>query len=120
MEGQRLRDTTDHSITTYNDDNLEVENKYYIDSYIKRHRKRIYNEDNKIIEELWNGFDGWMRMRYVNEYDEHGRLVMTARYTDDKEDFRLEYEYKGNVRYCTTYIPRVKTKTTREEYTYFD
>ena len=114
------RDTIGYSVSAYNERDLEVENKYYQQGTLMRHRKRVYDAKDNVTEESWYGPSGEMRMRYENRYDEYGRLLFSARYTGEGEDFRLEYEYKGNERYCTTRIPGLRTRTSREVYTYFE
>ena len=111
-------DTISYSESSFNERDLETENKYWDGQRLARHRSRVYNDAGEITEEKWYNASGTMRMNYINEYDRHGRLVKVSRFTDEVQDFHLDYAYSENQRSCTTYIPRVKTRITREVYTY--
>jgi len=113
------RDTTDHAETVYDDHGNKVGYTSYSNGRFYNQKKYIYDAAGNEIEELILNQDGSIDKKYVNTYDDDGRLSKIEQIgADGSSSFTISYTYKGDTRTCHSAIPGMKSKTTKKVYTY--
>ena len=95
-------DTIAYTMTKYDDQDREIEDKYYDEGRFFRHRTRAYNDHGDILKEQYFKEDGSLEKEFVYKYDDANRLISTKQIKGGNADFEIRYTYKKNERISIT------------------